>query len=152
MGRVASGSVYVASVDDQGKVGLYRLEIGSLPGTGKLRMSGAIDGTVRESIQRSFAYVQGHKVDMGISQAMDTTDLHLEAIDLLTEARGDQAQPAKPQSLECPRCGCRHLYCVDTRSSPRQMTRMRQCRHGGRGLVTHEEIAGCAPTFREGSR
>ena len=81
---LAPGSVYVASVDDQGKVGLYRLEIGSSPGTGKLKMSGTIDGTMRESIQRSFAYIQGHKVDMGISQAIDTTDFHVEAIDLLT--------------------------------------------------------------------
>lgn len=81
---LAPGSVYVSSVDDHGKVGLYRLEIGSSPGTGKLKMSGTIDSAMKESIQRAFAYIQGHKVDMGISQAVDTTDLHLEAIDLLT--------------------------------------------------------------------
>ena len=33
---LAPGSVYTASVDDQGKVGLYRLEVGVAPGTGKL--------------------------------------------------------------------------------------------------------------------
>jgi len=81
---LAPGSVYVSSVDSEGKVGLYRLEIGSSPGTGKLKMSGTIDSTMKESIQRSFAYIQGHKVDMGISQAFDTTDFHVEAIDLLT--------------------------------------------------------------------
>src|SRR3974377_478157 len=31
---LAPGSVYTASVDDQGKVGLYRLEVGCAPGTG----------------------------------------------------------------------------------------------------------------------
>src|SRR5262249_11986489 len=31
---LAPGSVYAASVDDQGKVGLYRLEVGSSSGTG----------------------------------------------------------------------------------------------------------------------
>ena len=81
---LAPGSVYVASIDDQAKVGLYRLEIGSSPGTGKLRMSGTIDSTMKESIQRAFAYIHGHKVDMGVSQAIDTTDFHVEAIDLLT--------------------------------------------------------------------
>ena len=81
---LAPGSVYVASVDDQAKVGLYRLEIGTAPGTGKLKMSGAVDATMKESIQRAFAYLQGHKVDMGISQVVDTTDFHVEAIDLLT--------------------------------------------------------------------
>lgn len=36
-----------------------------------------------ESIQRAFAYLQGHKVNMGIAQIFDTSDFHMEAIDLL---------------------------------------------------------------------
>jgi len=81
---LAPGSVYTASVDHEGKVGLYRLEIGCSAGTGKLRMSGAIDGAMKESVQRAFAYLQGHKLNMGIAQAFDTTDFHVEAIDLLS--------------------------------------------------------------------
>jgi len=80
---LAPGSVYTASVDDQGKVGLYRLEVGCSPGTGKLKVAGGIEGTMKESIQRAFAYIQGHKTNMGIAQAVDTTDFHVEAIDLL---------------------------------------------------------------------
>ena len=80
---LAPGSVYTASVDDQGKVGLYRLEVGCSPGTGKLKVAGGIEGTMKESIQRAFAYIQGHKVNMGIAQIIDTTDFHVEAIDLL---------------------------------------------------------------------
>ena len=38
---------------------------------------------MKESIQRAFAYIQGHKVNMGIAQTIDTTDFHVEAIDLL---------------------------------------------------------------------
>lgn len=81
---LAPGSVYTTSVDDQGKVGLYRLEVGSSPGTGKLRVAGGIDSAMKESINRAFAYIQGHKVNMGIAQVFDTTDFHVEAIDLLT--------------------------------------------------------------------
>ncbi|MBN1854452.1 MAG: protease Lon-related BREX system protein BrxL [Pirellulales bacterium] len=88
---LAPGSVYVSSVDDQAKVGLYRLEIGSSSGTGKLKMSGSIDGMMKESIQRAFAYIQGHKIDMGISQVVDTTDFHVEAIDLLTNRTSCEA-------------------------------------------------------------
>lgn len=80
---LAPGSVYTASVDDQGKVGLYRLEVGCSPGTGKLKVAGGIEGTMKESIQRAFAYINGHKANMGISQIIDTTDFHVEAIDLL---------------------------------------------------------------------
>jgi ATP-dependent Lon protease len=81
---LAPGSVYAASVDDQGKVGLYRLEVGCSPGSGRLKIAGGIEGPMKESIQRAFAYLQGQKGKMGIAQAVDTTDFHVEAIDLLS--------------------------------------------------------------------
>lgn len=81
---LAPGSVYTASVDDQGKVGLYRLEVGCSPGTGKLKIAGGVDGLMKESIQRAFAYLMGQKVKMGVGQQVDTTDFHVEAIDLLS--------------------------------------------------------------------
>jgi ATP-dependent Lon protease len=80
---LAPGSIYAASVDDQGKAGLCRLEVGLAPGTGKLRMAGGIDSTTKEAIQRAFAYINGHKGKMGIAQSFETTDFHVEAIDLL---------------------------------------------------------------------
>jgi len=81
---LAPGSVYTASVDDQGKVGLYRIEVGCSPGSGKLKVAGGIHSTMKESIQRAFAYIQGHNVDMGIAQSFVTNDFHIEAIDLLS--------------------------------------------------------------------
>lgn len=81
---LAPGSVYSAAVDDQGKVGLYRLEVGCSPGTGKLKIAGGIEGPMKESIQRAFAYLHGQKVKMGIAQQLDVTDFHIEAIDLLS--------------------------------------------------------------------
>ncbi|MEX2121603.1 MAG: protease Lon-related BREX system protein BrxL [Pirellulales bacterium] len=81
---LSPGSIYTASVDDQGKVGLYRLEVGCSPGTGKLKIAGGVDGVMKESIQRAFAYLAGHKPQMGVAQQIDTTDFHVEAIDLLS--------------------------------------------------------------------
>jgi ATP-dependent Lon protease len=81
---LAPGSVYTVSVDDQGKVGLYRLEVGCSPGAGKLKIAGGVEGPMKESIQRAFAYLMGQKVKMGIAQSVDTTDFHVEAIDLLS--------------------------------------------------------------------
>lgn len=80
---LAPGSLYTASVDDQGKVGLYRLEVGCSSGTGKLKIAGGVEGPMKESLQRAFAYLQSQKVKMGIGQQFDTTDFHVEAIDLL---------------------------------------------------------------------
>jgi ATP-dependent Lon protease len=81
---LAPGSLYTASVDDQGKVGLYRLEVGCSPGTGKLKIAGGVEGAMKESIQRAFAYLSGQKVKLGIAHQLDTTDFHIEAIDLLS--------------------------------------------------------------------
>lgn len=81
---LAPGSLYTASVDDQGKVGLYRLEVGCSPGTGKLKIAGGVEGAMKESLQRAFAFLQGQKVKMGVGQQFDTTDFHVEAIDLLS--------------------------------------------------------------------
>lgn len=81
---LAPGSLYTASVDDHGKGGLYRIEVGTSPGTGKLKIAGGVEGAMKESLQRAFAYLQGQKVKMGIGQQFDTTDFHVEAIDLLS--------------------------------------------------------------------
>ena len=81
---LAPGSVYTSSIDERAKVGLYRIEVGCAPGTGKLRVTGSVDSAMKKSLQRAFAYIQGHKVPMGIAQAFDITDFHVEAVDLLT--------------------------------------------------------------------
>src|SRR6202020_2807080 len=52
--------------------------------TGKLKSARGIEGLMRESINRAFAYLMGQKVHMGIGQQVDTTDFHVEAIDLLS--------------------------------------------------------------------
>jgi ATP-dependent Lon protease len=80
---LAPGSVYAASVNHDGKVALCRLEVGVSVGTGKLRLAGGIDSTTREAVSRAFAFLQGHKVQIGIASVFDTTDFHVEAIDLL---------------------------------------------------------------------
>lgn len=79
---LAPGSVYVASVNNEGKVGLYRLEVGLSPGSGKMRTAG-IDSEMKESVTRAFAYINGHANEMGLAQALSSTDFYVEAIDLL---------------------------------------------------------------------
>src|SRR5947209_12067589 len=73
---LAPGSVYTASVDDQGKVGLYRLEVGCSPGTGKLKVAGGVQGVMTESIQRAFAYLTGKQGKRGVGHTVAPTDFH----------------------------------------------------------------------------
>src|SRR5437763_1567253 len=57
---LAPGSVYAASVDDQGRVGMYRLEVGCSPGTGgpwcRWRTSGASSKSRATSWSESIQY------------------------------------------------------------------------------------------------
>ncbi len=78
------GTVYSAAVDEEGRVGLYRVEVGVAAGTGKLRVAGGIEGAMRESLQRAFAFLQARKVDLGLAGELETSDLHVEAVDLLS--------------------------------------------------------------------
>jgi len=77
------GTIYAASVRADGTVGLFRLEISISNGTGKLKMAGGVSGSMKESMQRSFAFIQANKSSLGIARDVDTSDFHIEAIDLL---------------------------------------------------------------------
>ncbi|MFC1559076.1 protease Lon-related BREX system protein BrxL [Gemmatimonadota bacterium] len=86
---LSPGSVYAATVGGNGKIGLYRLEVGTAAGTGKLAISGATP-EMKESIKRSFDYVKAQKASIGLGALVDTTDLHLEVVDLLSRKIGSE--------------------------------------------------------------
>ncbi len=46
-------------------------------------MAGGVAGVIKESINRAFSYIQAKKSELGIAREIDTSDLHVEAIDLL---------------------------------------------------------------------
>lgn len=80
---LAPGTVYTSGVTADGTVGLYRVEVSVANGTGKLRLAGGVAGAMKESIQRAFSHLQSRKGELGIAREFDTSDLHVEAIDLL---------------------------------------------------------------------
>src|SRR5882762_5348775 len=80
---LSPGTVYTAGVTSDGTVGLYRLEVSVSSGTGKLRMAGGISGAMKESVLRAFSYVQAKKSELGIARDLETSDMHVEVIDLL---------------------------------------------------------------------
>jgi ATP-dependent Lon protease len=77
------GSVYTAAVGDDGTVGLFRLEVSTSSGTGKLKLSGGISGLMKESVQRAFSYLRTRVNEFGIGAEVDNTDFYVEGIDLL---------------------------------------------------------------------
>jgi ATP-dependent Lon protease len=80
---MAPGSVYATSVTGDGTVGLYRLEVSIASGNGKLKPAGGINGAMKESITRAFAYLQANKHAFSIGHEAESYDYNVEAIDLL---------------------------------------------------------------------
>lgn len=77
------GTVYTASVSGDGTVGLYRVEVTLSSGTSKLRPAGGIAGAMKESVNRAFSYLLSNKTAFGVGREVDTSDFHVEVIDLL---------------------------------------------------------------------
>lgn len=77
------GTAYSAGVTADGTVGLYRLEVSISSGTGKLKTAGGVSGATKESIQRAFAYLQSKKSELAVGRDLDSSDFHVEVIDLL---------------------------------------------------------------------
>ena len=77
------GTVYTASVSGDGTVGLYRVEITLSSGTGKLKLAGGVSGAMKESVSRAFSYLSANKSAFGVPRELDTSDFHVEVIDLL---------------------------------------------------------------------
>lgn len=80
---LAPGTVYSASVSGDGTVGMYRIEITLSSGTSKLRPAGGVSGAMKESIKRAFSYLLANKSELGVAREVDTSDFHVEVIDLL---------------------------------------------------------------------
>jgi ATP-dependent Lon protease len=79
----APGTVYAAGLGADGVVGLLRIETSVSSGTGKVKSAGGISGPTRESIARASSYLQANKTALGITRELDTSDLHVEVINLL---------------------------------------------------------------------
>jgi ATP-dependent Lon protease len=80
---LSPGTAYTAGVTSDGTVGLYRLEVSVSSGTGKLKLAGGISGAMKDSVQRAYSYVQARKTELGLARELETSDIHVEVIDLL---------------------------------------------------------------------
>ncbi|MFO0556346.1 MAG: protease Lon-related BREX system protein BrxL [Polyangiaceae bacterium] len=77
------GTVYTASVDAQGTVGLFRLEVTNSSGTATIKTAGGVSGATKESVARAHTFLNANKNALGVAREFDTSDLHVEVIDLL---------------------------------------------------------------------
>ncbi|MEI8182401.1 MAG: protease Lon-related BREX system protein BrxL [Desulfomonile sp.] len=76
------GTAYTAAVDSEAKVALFRLEVTLTAGTGKLRTPTGLEKSLKESLNRSFSYLQNVKDKLGLTQMLAHKDIYAEAVDL----------------------------------------------------------------------
>ena len=78
------GVIYTATVGGSNRMaGVYRIEVSTAGGTGKLKLSGGMDKELKEACQRAFSFMQTHKGELGLGRQLDTSDFYVEGVDLL---------------------------------------------------------------------
>jgi ATP-dependent Lon protease len=70
------------SSPSQANAGLYRLEVTTIPGSGKLRTPVSLDRNLKESLQRAFSFLQANQDKMGLTPAIAQKDMTVEAVEL----------------------------------------------------------------------
>lgn len=84
------GSAYTATLTDGDKVALNRIELTRMSGSGKLRVTGSPDRTMRDSILTAFDYIKANKARLGIERDIDSYDFHVQVVDLMHAKEGSQ--------------------------------------------------------------
>jgi ATP-dependent Lon protease len=86
----APGSVYTANVTGDA-VALHRIEVSRMSGSGKLRLTGNPDRSMKQSIDTAFDYLRSRKGQLGIEKDLESYDFHVQIIDLMAPKDGSQA-------------------------------------------------------------
>ncbi|MBE0697223.1 MAG: ATP-dependent Lon protease, partial [Anaerolineaceae bacterium] len=85
-----AGCVYTAAMTENESVALHRIEVSKMSGSGKLRITGSPDRTMKESILTAFDYVRANKNHLGIDRDMESYDFHVQIVDLMQTKEGSQ--------------------------------------------------------------
>ncbi|MEZ5124911.1 MAG: protease Lon-related BREX system protein BrxL [Thermoleophilia bacterium] len=79
---MAPGTVYTLASDAEARVGLYRIEVTTSPGTGKALTPTGLDKEIKESLNRAMTYLDSVKDRIGLAQALHAQNVSAEAVDL----------------------------------------------------------------------
>jgi ATP-dependent Lon protease len=63
-------------VDDEARVGLFRLEVTLTAGTGKVRTPTGLEKGLKESLNRAFSYLQGVRDRLGLTPVLAQKDIY----------------------------------------------------------------------------
>lgn len=85
------GCAYGLATTPDDKAALVRVEVTSLPGSGKLKLAGNPTRSLRDSITTAFDYARSRRHELGLDDAFDAHDYHTQVIDLTSAREGAEA-------------------------------------------------------------
>ncbi len=91
MDPLPPGCAYGAQVTEGDKVAIHRIEVSRIAGSGKLKMAGSPEKSMRDSISTAFDYLRSRKRELGLENEIDAFDLHVQVVDLLSSREGSAA-------------------------------------------------------------
>ena len=74
--------IYSLASDSEARVGLYRIEVATSPGSGKVLTPTGMDKDVKEALNRAKTYLDSVKERVGLGDVLAQTNLSVEAVDL----------------------------------------------------------------------
>jgi len=86
-----AGSVYAVDLTSADTVALLRIEVSRMSGSGKLRITGSPDRTMKESVITAFNYIRANKARLGIERDLESYDFHVQIVDLTHSKESVQA-------------------------------------------------------------
>jgi len=79
---LAPGNIHVAALTENNTVFVSRIEVSRYGGNGKLRLSGELSKTSRQSISTAFDYAKANGRTHGVEQDLENFDYHVQVVNL----------------------------------------------------------------------
>lgn len=92
-GPMKPGVVYTIATDPaESRLSLVRIEVQAMPGSGKLRITGAPRGNtpMKDAIRTAHDYLRAHSRDLVVSKAVKDYDLHVQVVRLMQAKEGSE--------------------------------------------------------------
>ena len=91
-GSLDPGVTFTVGTDQaDGRLAIFRIEVQSAKGSGKLRITGAPSRAIRDAIHTAYTYLTSQAPRLGLSKNPNDYDLHVQLVNLMQSKEGSEA-------------------------------------------------------------
>ena len=90
-GQLDPGITFTVGTDQaDGRLAIFRVEVQSAKGSGKLRITGAPSRAIRDAVHTAHTYLQSQAPRLGLSKNPTDYDLHVQLVNLMQSKEGSE--------------------------------------------------------------